>query len=114
MASILRKPGSAGQFPSLNMSIPRGALQTDTDSYLTLIPADHDETYTARMLRRIPRTDVAEYHKLPEDKGLWSGIRARANLHRVRPGKYEIGIDTRIGSACFRTLSKTVIVVGRP
>jgi hypothetical protein len=41
----------------------------DTDSYLTLIPADHDETYTARMLRRIPRTDVAEYHKLPEDKG---------------------------------------------
>ena len=89
-------------------------VTADTDSYLTLIPADHDETYTARMLRRIPRTDVAEYHKLPEDKGLWSGIRARANLHRVRPGKYEIGIDTRIGSACFRTLSKTVIVVGRP
>ena len=89
-------------------------VTADTDSYLTLIPADHDETYTARMLRRIPRTDVAEYHKLPEDKGLWSGIRARANLHRVRPGKYEISIDTRIGSACFRTLSKTVIVVGRP
>jgi hypothetical protein len=34
-------------------------------------------------------------------------------LSSVDPGKYEIGIDTRIGSSCLRALSSKVVVIGQ-
>jgi hypothetical protein len=87
-------------------------ITADTESYLTLIPSDDEEPYTVRVRKRVQRADVAAYYELPSGTGLWSGIRASANLRNVRHGKYEIGIDTKVGATCLRTLSKKVIVVG--
>ncbi len=83
----------------------------NTESYLTLISSDGDEAFTTRIHQRTPRADVAEYYKLPVDEALWSGIRSSAQLSSVRPGRYKIGIDTKIGSACLRALSSKVIIV---
>ena len=90
------------------------AMSADTESYLTLIPKDNKrQTLTARIAQRMPRADVAEYYKLPTGEGLWSGIRSSASLNGVQSGKYEISIDTRIGSVCMRALSSKVIVVAQ-
>jgi len=86
-------------------------MSAATESYLTLMSTDEDQAFTARIQQRVPRADVAEYYKLPTEKGLWSGIRSSANLDGVKPGKYEICIDTRIGNTCIRALSSKVIVV---
>ena len=87
-------------------------MTAETVSYLTLLSMDGEQAFTARIQQRIPRADVAEYYKLPTDQGLWSGIRSSVRLSGVHPGKYEIGIDTRIGSACLRALSSKVVVIG--
>jgi Glycosyltransferase WbsX len=84
---------------------------SDTESYMTLIPKDHNEIFTARILQRIPRADVGEYYKLRKEEAAWSGIQSSASLGGVRPGSYALGIDTRIGTACHRTMSDKVIVV---
>ena len=86
-------------------------LTSDTESFMTLIPKDHNEIFTARILQRIPRADVVDYWKLSNDEAFWSGIRSTASLDGVSPGTYLLGIDTRIGEACHRTMSDKVIVV---
>jgi hypothetical protein len=88
-------------------------MTAETVSYLTLLSMDGEQAFTARIQQRVPRADVAEYHKLPSDQGLWSGIRSSVRLSSVDPGKYEIGIDTRIGSSCLRALSSKVVVIGQ-
>jgi hypothetical protein len=87
-------------------------INAETVSYMTLIPQEREKAFTVRIQKRIPRADVADYYRLPSDEALWSGIRSSANLHGVDPGKYEIGIDTRIGPTCLRALSNKVVVVG--
>jgi hypothetical protein len=86
-------------------------ITADTESFLTLISKDSDEKFTARVLQRVPRLDVTEYYNLRKEEGFWSGIRSSARLDGVCPGRYALGIDTRIGSACLRTMSTKVIVV---
>jgi hypothetical protein len=83
-------------------------LDAETETFITLIPKDHEAQFTARVSRRLPRADVAEYYNLPEVEGLWAGIQTSASLDAVDPGRYELGIDTRIG-----TLSSKVIVVAQ-
>jgi hypothetical protein len=86
-------------------------ITSDTESFLTLVSKDHEKHFTARILQRVPRADVTEYYKLRKEEGFWSGIRSSASLDGVYPGRYELGIDTRIGAACLRTMSNRVIVV---
>jgi hypothetical protein len=86
-------------------------INAETISYMTLISQEREKAFTVRIQKRIPRADVADYYRLPADEGLWSGIRSSANLHGVDPGKYEIGIDTRIGPTCLRALSSKVVVI---
>jgi hypothetical protein len=76
------------------------------------LPQEREKAFTVRIQKRIPRVGVADYYRLPSDEALWSGIRSSANLHGVDPGKYEIGIDTRIGPTCLRALSNKVVVIG--
>jgi hypothetical protein len=87
-------------------------VTAETESFLTLVGQGTGHSFTTRIQRRIPRADVAEYYKLPHGEALWSGIQSLARLNRVQPGRYAIGVDTRVGSACLRAVSGRVVVVG--
>jgi hypothetical protein len=86
-------------------------ITADVESYVTLITERGKPAFTTRIQQRVPRADVAEYHKLSEAEGLLSGVRSHASLQSVKPGKYKIGIDTKIGPACLRALSTRAVVI---
>ena len=90
-------------------------IPAETVSYLTLISMDKKwQAFTTRIAQRMPGSRGLNTHKLPSDQRAFGQVSAhRASLNGVHPGKYEIGIDTRIGSSCLRALSKKVIVIAQ-